>query len=322
MAIGKRRISRRATRRLSHRGRGKWFKTWGIPLLCVLAVVVIALAWGSYLKAKSDALANAQEMGEWVLDTDATPIVNLSNPTLIAGYAAPGGNVKKMQDATYGGVTIPLGSCDSIPYALEVPSTMSNGLGVPMVSGAPSLASHVATLKSKGFYVIGVFQVTCFNTTDVATRTQRKGLEMTLLSLFAQAGINDILLVGLPAGSDSADSASVAYLQEVRELFASLPQAMPALGVSLSASAFAGDETDEDGNPLYAGSLTPGRMLSVCNYLVWDTRNEGVFLEETLQAMQYAYVRYNLRLLMSNSNATGIANTSQHGFTRIWEYGR
>ncbi len=324
MAIRKRRISRHATRRLSQRGRGKWLKTIGIPLLGILLVVTVALVWGSYLKAKSDALADAQERGEWTLDVDASPVVPLTNPTLVAGYARPGGNIQKTQDTTYTGVTIPLGSCDApLPYTLELPTTLSGDTGISFASGAPALANHVASLKAKGLYVVGVFDVTCFDTADAATRTYRKGLEMTLISLFVKAGVNDILLTGLPVGNDYAETLSTQYLKDIRSLFtAGASTVTPALGVTLSPTAFVGDETAEDGSPIYAGSLTPGRLLSACDYLVLDVRGQGAYLDETLQNMQYAYVRYNLRLLMSNNDASLISKTAKHGFTRIWEYGR
>lgn len=282
-------------------------------------MITVALIWGSYLKSQSDALAQAEAAGEWSLDEEtATPVIHVTPPALRAGYASPGGNLRRAEDASYGGVTLRLGACTkALPYTLNA----SKELDLSYASDAPSLASHVATLKSKGLYVIGVFEVTSFNTADTATRTYRKGLEMTLLSLFASAGVNDILLTGLPAGSDDADALAVAYLKEVKELWATMPVSSPALGVALSHGVFQSDVNQEDGSPIYAGELTPGRMLKVCDYLALDLRGEGVGTHDILYGMQYAYVRYSLRLLMPLSETSLITTTSGRGFGRILEYG-
>ena len=312
--------TRRSTRRLSS-GRGKkLFKKIASPLLLVFLVVTAALIWGSYLKAQSDALAQAEAEGEWWLDEEtASPIMHVKTPELRAGYAAPGGTLRQAEDASYGGVTIPLGSCaQPLPYTLDV----AEGLDLTFAQGAPSLAAHVSALKSNGLYVIGVFEVTTFDTSDVSLRAYRKGLETALLSLFAQTGIDDILLVGLPAGDDNKDLMTATYVNDIKETWATLPVDPPVLGVALTPSAFQSDINQEDGSPIYAGQLSPGRILSACDYLSLDLRGYGASSDDLLKDMQYAYVRYSLRLLLPISEYDTIVQISKRGFERILEYGR
>ncbi len=319
MARLRRRSPHRSTRRLSSvGGRGTFKKIW-LPILLALAVIVGALVWGNILKARSDKIAADEEAGRWYLDTDVTtPVVHTSVPTLRSGYASPGGNMRRLEDEAYRGATLHLGSCTSpLPYRVGA----SEEMALTYEGGAPSLSNHVKTLQANGLYVIGVFEITSFDTSDPSLRAYRRGLEMTLLSLFAKAGIDDILLTGLPMGTDAADQAAVTYLREIRNTLATLPISPPALGVTLSPPALQGDIDPDTGDPVYVGSLTPGRMLSVCDYLALDMIGHGSMADGILQGIQYAYVRYELRLLMSTREASLVYATSAHGFERILEYG-
>ena len=94
----------------------------------------------------------------------------------------------------------------------------------------------------------------------------------------------------------------------------------PALGVALTPLAFQSDTNQADGTPIYAGELTPGRMLKVCDYLTLDTRGYGDSINQLLLGMQYAYVRYSLRLLMPVSAPAAITTAASRGFGRILEY--
>lgn len=289
-----------------------------MPVIISLCVIVLALLLGSHLKAESDRLAELEASGEWSLDTEiATPIIHIGTPVLRAGYALPGGTLQKVSDTTYGGVTLYLGSSTSpLPYTLQT----DGNIGVTYAPDAPDLAAHVSALRGKGLYVIGVFDVTSFDTADTALRTYRKGIEMSLLTLFAQAGVNDILLRGLPLGDDTADAQAVAYVKEVKHLWATLPQNTPALGVSLPPIALQSDTNQEDGSPIYAGELTPGRLLKVCDYLALDTSEYGGNIDDLLRGMQYVYMRYSLRLLMPTSHSSAIECATQRGFGRIFEW--
>lgn len=311
-------LARRATRRASLRNRDpqRWRRILLISV-CAVAVIIAALIWGGCLKAESDARRAAEEAGEWLLEQETAMPIPVAVPDHNAGYAAPNTKMQTTQDVRYGAVTFDLGSCLSpLPYSVELPALA----GMSVSDGAPTLVSEVKRFQNAGLYVIGVFTVTSFDTQDVTERTLRRGLEMTLLSLYAKAGVDDILLVGLPSGSDTADRSATAYLLDVEALLASIPVSVPSVGVVLPPAAFVG-EVAEDGSLVYAGSLTPGRMLTVCDYLALDLRGTGDTAHTLLQDMQYAYVRYNLRLLTSLSEPEAAEAAVAHGFSRILEFG-
>ena len=322
MALTKRnpgaRLARRATRRTSlrHGDPRKRRRIW-LWIIAALLVIVLALVWGNYLKAESDARRAAAEKDEWLLEADTAIPIPVAVPSVNAGYAAPSQKMQTSQDMSYDAVIFDLGSCLApLPYSVELPS-MS---GLTVNSGAPTLVSDVTRFQNAGFYVVGVFTVTSFDTDDVSQQALRRGLEMTLLSLYAKAGVDDILLMGLPVGSDTTDQAVTDYLLEVESLWASIPVSTPALGVVLPPAAFVGDTLAEDGSFIYAGNLTPGRMLAACDYIVLDLRQAGAQVGDILQGMQYAYVRYNLRLLTSLTQPDTAKYALSHGFSRIFEY--
>lgn len=322
MALTKRnpgdRLARRATRRTSlrHRDPRKWRKMW-LSIIGAIAVIAVALVWGNHLKSESDARRAAEEAGDWLLEAETAVPIPVTVPTVNAGYAAPSQKMQTSQDLSYNAVTFDLGSClTPLHYSVELPALS----GLSVSDGAPTLTSEVTRFKNAGLYVVGVFTVTSFDTSDISEKTLRRGLEMTLLSLYAKAGVDDILLLGLPVGTDTADAATTAYLLDVEALFASVPAKVPALGVALSPTAFVGDTLEDDGSFIYAGNLTPGRMLSACDYLALDLRNVGAQVGDILNGMQYAYVRYNLRLLTSLEQPGTAKDAVSHGFERIFEY--
>ena len=311
------RYARRATRGFSRQDPAKRRRLIAV-ISCALAAVILALVWGNFLKAESDAHRAAEEAGEWLLDENAATPIPVSVPAVNAGYAAPSGKMANVEGLSLQAVTLDLGSCGTPqPYQVELPT----GSGLTVAEGAPALASEVRRFKNAGLRVIGVFTVTSLNITDVTERTLRRGQEMTLISLFAKAGVDEILLLGLPVGSDSLDAAATDYLMETETLLASIPAALPAVGVALHPSAFVG-EVAEDGTLLYAGSLTPGRMLAVCDYIALDLRGSGAQLTDILQGIQYAFVRYNLRLLTTQAQPELTSTAVSHGFSRIMEYGK
>lgn len=313
-------FARRATRRASLRDRDprRFKRTVGIILGCV-AVVVLALIWGNHLKKESDARRAAEEADQWLLEEATAVPIPVAVPSVNAGWAAPSQKMQTSRDLTYSAVTFSLGSClTPQPYRVALPEAS----GLSVTEGAPDLESEVRRFKNAGLYVIGVFTVTSFDTNDMTERTLRRGQEMALLSLYAKAGIDDLLLLGLPTGNDTADASAVSYLREVEALLASIPVSVPAVGVALYPTAFVGETPAEDGSLVYAGSLTPGRMLAVCDYLALDLRETGGGTAALLKEMQYAYVRYDLRLLTPLSQPEIAEAAATHGFSRIWEYGQ
>ena len=348
MAIRRKRESRdqrRYTRRSTKRGfvlrppAHPWRIVGGA--LAVIAVVALALIWGSHLKAKSDAFREAEERGEWTLEADQAVSRPMDLPDVSARSIKPMGNVGDIIiEGKLDGVIMTLNRTDG---TLCYRSTIGEMAGLAVEADAPTLSEDVNRVSKRGLHVTCVFTVQSFDTEDAAAKTYLRGLELALLREYAEAGMNDILIMCLPAGSDAKDRLSVEYLQDLRDLLSDLPSP-PAIGVALGLSDFttedhdipippqteATDESDTsalppvkipDGKPPhYVGDVTPARFLHVCDYLAVDLR--ALTTEEVdavLPHLPYAYTRYALRLL-ADVNVPGIVeDMKSHGFKRVLE---
>ena len=300
-------------------------------LLSVVAIIALALAWGSHLKAESDAYHQQMELGEWTIEPTILPIVPVSPPAIRAVSIKPEGNVGDILIAgDHGGVIMTLNDGDGkLLYASDI----GGRAGLTVASGAISLRQDVERVSRRGLQVIGGFTVTWHTAEDAVTRTYLRGLELALLREYAEAGVDHLLLFGLPSGDDDADGLSVGFLRDLRSLLSDLPEP-PAVGVALPLGAFAADGThtptdpraDEaagippDTAPLYVGNITPARILNVCDFLAADLR--ALSPEDTadvLPHIRYAYVRYNLCLLVDKNAPETTEDALSHGFERIFE---
>jgi hypothetical protein len=242
-------------------------------------------------------------------------------PDIRAVRIKPEGNVGDILIAgRHDGVILPLCDGGGIPlYASKV----ANAAGMVVSSGAPSLPDDVARVSKRGLNVTVVYTVTCFSTPDAAVAAYRRGLDLALLLECAEARPHDILLLGLPSGNDVNDRRAAEFLTELSELLEGLP-ARPALGVALPPSAFAarsdsGDETDTD-TPLYAGTLSPARLLTFCDYLAMDLRAmSAVGVTTLLPDIRYAYTRYSLRLLVNVTDREAVDTALNAGYGRVFE---
>ncbi len=306
-----------------------------ILAFCGLAGVTLALVLGNHLKAKSDAYRDKEALGDWTVDTSITHGTPVNVPDLRAVEILPEGNVGDILIAgKHGGVILPLCGDDGIPlYA----SSVGSAAGMTLPADAPSLSDDVARISRRGLNVTVVYTVTCFSTANTAEATFRRGLDLALLLECAEARPNDILLLGLPAGNDASDRKAVDFLTELDALLADLPN-RPAVGVALPPSAFASstltkgdgftseneDETaeteTETARPLYAGEISPARILAACDYLAMDLRNMStVGINTLLPDVQFAYVRHSLRLLVSIHDRDALEYALEHGYERVFE---
>ena len=303
-------------------------------VLCALAGVVLALVWGNSLKAKSDAYREQQALGDWTVDNAITDPIPADVPNIRAVQIKPEGNVGDILIAgKAGGVILPLCGDDGIPlYA----SRIATAAGMAVAADAPSLPDDIARVSRRGLNVTVVYTVTCFSVADTAEATFRRGLDLALLRECAEAGPNDILLLGLPAGNDASDRRAVEFLRELNGLLAEL-SSRPAIGVALPPSVFANDsltkgdgftqgntpdetETETDSRPLYAGEISPGRILSACNYLAMDLRSmSSVGISTLLPDIQFPYVRYSLRLLVNTNDREAVDSALKRGYGRVFE---
>ncbi len=313
-----RRYGRRSTKARSvfrppaHPGR------WIAGGLAVIVVVVGALVWGNALKTKSDAYRADKEAGRWTLPPESVAHSPTARPDCRLLEIRPLGDVGPIVIAgSHDGVLLPLRDAAGALYYASDTATEA-GLVIP---AAEALLEDVERLHKRPLLATGFYHVTCFSDSGTAAEIYRRGLDLALLYEYAASGIDELLLLGLPTGTDEHDAQAVAFLEELRELLSTLPSP-PAVGVALPLSAFestdAGDETDEV--PVYAGEISPGRIGRACDYLALDLRS--MTAEETdalLPRLAYVYQRYGLRLLV-NRDESGIAEELMaHGFVRIYE---
>ena len=305
------RLARRATRRTSLHGRRPILKKqvfiWGAACL---VTVIAALVWGNYLKAESEALRHAESAGEWSLDTGLAIPLPVDAPEYHAGFAAPTQKMQTTQKLDYDAATFDLGSCVSpLPYAVELPSASR----MTVADGAPALASETGRFHRANLSVVGVFTVTSSEAANQAEEQLLRGMELSLLTLYAEAGIDSILLLGLSQNTATAQ----AYLAEVKALLASVAPSV-SVGAALPPNAFEG-AADTSDTPAYAGNPVPGQILAACDYLALDLRN-CQDPDAILAYVSYAYMRYTLRLLTPLESPEVAAAAIEHGFGRIWEY--
>ncbi len=325
MAIRKRQESReqkRYTRRATKkRASGSSVRPWQIltVILCGAAGIVLALVLGNFLQARSDALREEDSRNDWTADTSIPALAPVEVPDIRAVAIQPEGNVGDILIAgKHGGVILPLCIETGIPrYA----SAVGEAAGLSSDPNAPSLADDIARVSRRGLNVTVVYALTCFTAPDTATAAYRRGLDLALLRECAEARPDDILLLGLPCGSDDADRQALAFLGELNALLADLP-ARPAIGAALPPSAFAENSTasEEETQPLYAGNLSPARLRMSCDYIAMDLRSmSAVGIGTLLPHIQFAYARYSLRLLVNIHDREAVEAPLSHGFERVFE---
>ncbi|MBE6652756.1 MAG: hypothetical protein E7610_05000 [Ruminococcaceae bacterium] len=280
------------------------------------AVILLALVWGSYLKVKSDAYREAQERGEWTLEEEEIPAYPVPVPAVRSVSIKPEGNVGDILIAgSHGGVMMNLTPGDApLPYT----SAVAQRAGLAVAADAVSLTKDVARVQKRGLYVTCVFTVTCFSEENIPLRNYVRGLELALLREYAEAGMNDLLLMGLPNGTEAADQLTRDFLRDLKILLGDLP-VPPAVGVMLPPGAFA-SVSGEEFEPPYVGNMTPARILGACDYLVADLRGIPVeSLSDTLSDIRYVYVRYSLRLMVDKNTPAAAKEAISHGFGRVFE---
>ncbi len=312
----------------------------------VLAVTVTALVWGSALARKSEAYRERESMHDWMLDEGIAEPSPVSVPDIRAVAITPEQNIGPILIAgKHEGILLPLHAPDRTLYFASTVAAEAGLLPAQGGSESPdgaldgtamreglSLSEEVDRIARRELRVILTFTVTFPDAPDAATATYRRGLELALLTEYAAAGAHDLLIFGLPCGTDAADREAVAFLTELRALLSTYPTP-PAVGAVLPLSALATEENATDPAPpeatdtseangaaaLYAGRLTPGRLGAACDFLVLDLREETAdSLEVVLPHLSYAYVRHSLRLLLPADEAA-VDTALGHGFERVFE---
>ncbi len=315
-----RRLSRHSTkRRASLRPPRHPGRILAIVLFSV-AVIILALVWGNYLKKKSDAYRDETPMDGHLSDTETvTPIIPVTVPDIRLIEILPEGNTGDILMAgKHGGIILPLSTPDG---GLYYTSTVASNAGIPFSPETPSLPADVARVNRRGFWVSCAYTTTAYATLDHAMQVYQRGLDLALLCEYAAAGADDILLYGLPSGNETADRYTLSFLSELTSLLSTL-QDPPAIGVVLPLSAFASiDQTS--GDLTYTGGLSPARVLTNCDYLALDLCDKAPeALEALLPRLRYAYMRYSLRILVDREAPEAVNLLLECGFDRVLEVRR
>jgi hypothetical protein len=291
-------------------------------VLAVLTVISVALIWGNILKARSDAYEASKD--EWQVDTHITTPLREGQPSYRARRIDVGDGVSSMADS-YGGVVLDMGNvADGVVFSSGVVKMSS------VECDGYHLQKEIDRLHSGGMEVTGVFRVMSLTEKDSTTATYLRGLELSILTEYAATGIDDILLEGIPTDTDEALEAAMTYLSDLRKSMIG-NDAIARIGVAFSHETFVSaqveEETGEDSETetteidalTYAKNPAMGKMMAVSDYMVMDLRDlpDNTDLDAFLKNVQYAYVRYGLRLeVNTRSYANEIAS---HGFERIME---
>ena len=285
-----------------------------------MAGIVLALILGNHLQRKSDEYRDEAAQNDWLVGESLPESIPVTVPDIRAVRIKPEGNVGDILIAgKHGGVILPLCDDGGIPL---YSSKVAAAAGMAVDSSAPKLTDDVARVSKRGLNVTVVYTVTCFSTPDPAVAAYRRGLDLALLRECAEARPGDILLLGLPHGNDANDRRAVEFLTELEALLTDLPAA-PAVGVALPPSAFTaqgGTAETSEGTPLYAGTYSPARLLSYCDYIAMDLRAmSAVGVSTILPEIRYAYARYSLRLLVNVSDRDALNATLDAGYERVFE---
>ena len=288
-------------------------------LLCGLAGVILALVLGNILQARSNTLHSGDGDKDWMQDASISPLLPSNAPDIRAVAISPEGNVGDILLAgQHGGVILPL--CDGNGTPLYA-SAMGEEAGLPVAADAPSLSKDIARISGRNLNVTVVYTLSCFTASDAATAAYRRGLDLALLRECAEAAPDDILILGLPYGSNAADRQAMDFLTDLNALLTDLPE-RPSIGVALPPAAYerSSNADEETNQTLYAGNLSPARLRTVCDYLAMDLRSMsaeeiGILLPD----IQYAYVRHSLRLLISSRDRNAVNAALDYGYERVFE---
>ena len=299
-----------------------------IALGCV-AVVVTAVVWGNILYQRSEQYRADKAAGRWTVqadtETDVLPAVRDVPP--VKGWPlSPGGSLRAFSSSDYSAATLWL--CDgngSLPYESRVASEAG------IATDGYDLSDEIARLHENGLRVVGVFTVRAFASADgeegnTALTHYRMQTELAILEEYAAAGLDEILLVGLPMSGIATSSLS--YVAELRER---LTGDTPLIGINLSLEVMAS---------ALEGSTLPAECLTVCDYLTLDMTKPHTYeayvgplaeaetaaeaaepaftshLSRLLFGYRYPYVRYNLRLLFTDEQKDQLNESAEHGFER------
>ena len=313
------------------------FRLLFIALGCV-TVIVTAVVWGNILQYKSEQYRADREAGRWRVETEAEadPLPAVRDvPNVNAWPLAPRDGLEDFYSGRYSAATLWLCREDgTLPYLSEV------GAAAGYTCGESPLSRETQKLHNNDLRAVGVFTVRSLaepSDSDALTH-YRMQTELAILEEYAAAGLDELVLVGLPTDAASIET-SLEFVRQVRQHLTA--DNAPLLGISVSPALMA---------TAMEGSSLPAYCLTVCDFLAMDLTDPALYgyyaggtdvalpsgdtpsdatasasdepaftseLSRLLYRYRYPYVRYKLRLLFTDNQKALSAESADYGFNNI-----
>ena len=181
---------------------------------------------------------------------------------------------------------------------LSFDSVTAENAGIAQSESGLSLTEEIEYLHKLGGYACAYICSTAFECEDEYLREIYKAYEIALISEAADAGVDDILIVGLEINADNISEIEK-YVSDASRAAGNAP-----LGVLVSREIISAVDD---------GVYLAGRVRSACDYLALDLRAFEVTeeseeansstLEELIDSVKYYIEAYGLRMVLSRENS-------------------
>ncbi len=266
-----------------------------------IAISLVFLIVGNLLGNKVEDYEESRKKRQSA-ETDATH----SAVTSINAYRVPlnedGSNFStRVQNAKKNGYSAACFYLDTKDGRLLYPSEVAQEQGKQTssdTSGLRSLKNAVSTFEDSDLYTVGITHVSSFGTDDDLSRAVAIGYHSALVSEALRAGVDDVLIYVPDVPSDRYGEL-ISLADEVRRLCPTDGK----IGLSLPPSFFTAENAQSSFDSLF----------SAFDYVAIDLCSppEGTSLADyadtSLADMLYYLLRYNVRVLLPNTDADTLA---------------
>lgn len=274
-----------------------------ILVVAVSAVIIFALSLmlGNYLRAQVAAIPPRGDMpdallsGQLPADTSDASEVSIMASNLPLGKLADAAAIDTVVEE------LTLGSREAVSLCLRdaagevhFRSTVAQGLTGQAPAGL-DLTLLLPALRDAGIYTSAVFAVTSFAESDSVARELQRAFEISLAAEIGTAGVDELLLTGLPVTVDTLDDIT-AYISEVA---AQLPEDVQ-LAVAVPPELVEGA----------SGTVLSKQLSQHADTIALDLRgltpDEGKTYPEAVSAIfadaSLYFSKYNMRVLLPDTD--------------------
>lgn len=191
-----------------------------VVAISAVIIFVLSLMLGTYLKTQVEALPPRGDMPEDLLSGQLPADTSDASEISIMASNLPLSPL--VDDAAIRSVVeeLTLGSREAVSLCLRdaagevhFRSTVAQGL-TGQASAGLDLALLIPALRSANIYSSAVFAVTSFSEPDAVARELQHAFEISLAAEIGAAGVDEILLTGLPITVDTLDDITV-YIEKI-----------------------------------------------------------------------------------------------------------